>query len=160
MPVHSTCYHSHGRVNMIQLKGVLTSPCLGYLKKGKTAVKDELWDWRTEGGMEGRREGLPAKHSVTCWVCNWWGGKSTAFCLLPVSLDLFPQLSTPCSLGGLYVSQQGPNTWTSNCTDITYTPTDFGKMSPAYVSFGLQRTLVCTKKSQMVSAKFLYTKKI
>lgn len=49
---------------------------------------------RTVGLMEGRtaggRGGLAAKRAVTCWVCNWWAEKSTAFCLLPVSPYLQP----------------------------------------------------------------------
>lgn len=58
------------------------------IKKRRTAVRGKRTVGLTEGRMAGGRGGLPAKRAVTCWVCNWWAEKSTAFCPLPVSLHL------------------------------------------------------------------------
>lgn len=63
--------------------------------------------WK-EGWKEGKNEGLPAKHSITCWVYNWWEGKSRALCLLQIHCVCTAVRSHHLILlGGLYVSLVG-----------------------------------------------------
>lgn len=44
------------------------------MKRRRAAVKGNGTVGLTEG-REGGKEGLPAKRSVTCWLCNWWAKK-------------------------------------------------------------------------------------
>lgn len=101
--------------------------------------------------MEGRREGLAAKRSVTCWVCNWWAEKSTAFCLLPVTLHPLRSHSHHSVLrGGLKVfsvlAKHFKMHWQIKHT-LKCMSADLRKMSPAY-------DCVEVMNSQVVSEKF------
>lgn len=93
VPVYNKCSQSQTQVSM-KSNFERVNPNLAVLiagskiKKRRTAVRGKRTVGLTGGRMAGGRGGLPAKRAVTCWVCNWWAEKSTAFCLLPVSLHL------------------------------------------------------------------------
>lgn len=80
-------------------------------------------DGQEEGWKEGRNEGLPAKHSITCWVHNWWGGYTEAFaCFKSTVFALLYALVISFSRGFVGSSHVGPDAWTPNITDVTDTP--------------------------------------